>query len=255
MIAAIYGRVSTEHQDFARQVEELHAYVARQGWEAVEYLEKESAKGGSNRPVLARLLADAQAKKLDVVVVWKIDRFGRSLGEMVENVRRLDDAGVRFVVTEQGLDTDKRSPLSKMLMHILAVFAEFELSVMKDRTGGGLKEYMADYRKGRVGAGERRHSKSGRDLPVGRPRKIFRRDLAREMHARGMSFRAIAKELGRPATTVADAIGRGHDPKRCQHCQGSAVYRGPDQVRGMWAGVRRGRRLPAEVPGVQEARA
>lgn len=202
--AAIYGRVSTEHQDYALQVEELRAYTARQGWQPREYLEKESAKAGSNRPVLTQLLKDARLKKFEAVVVWKIDRFGRSLLEFIQNVQTLDGLGIRFIAAEQGIDTDKRNPLSKLLMNILGSFAEFELDMIHERTEGGLKSYMRDYAAGKVG--RIRHSKSKLDLPVGRPRHIFRRDQAQRMRAEGMSYRKIGAMLQVPFNTVRKAL-------------------------------------------------
>lgn len=203
---AIYGRVSTDHQDYAGQVEELRNYAARQGWTATEYLEKESAKSGSNRPVLAKLLADAKLRKFDAVVVWKIDRFGRSLLEFIENVRTLDSLEIRFIATQQVIDTDKRNPMTKMLMNLLAMFAEFELDMIHERTGPGLKRYIKLHAEGRVGVGRERQSRSGRNLPVGHPWKQFPRAKAKQLRDAGMSFRRIGKELGVPFSTVHKAL-------------------------------------------------
>ncbi len=204
--AAIYGRVSTERQDYAIQVEGLRDYTARQGWAVTEYLEKESAKLGSNRPVLKTLLEDARLKKIECVVVYKIDRFGRSLLEFIQNVQTLDSLDIRFIATEQAIDTDKRNPLTKMLMNLLAMFAEFELDMIHERTEGGLHRYMDDFKKGKVGEHRARQSKSKRNLPVGRPRNIFKRDKAEQLRAGGMSFRRIGKELGVPFNTVRKAL-------------------------------------------------
>ncbi len=203
MKCAIYARVSTDSQDYSRQVEELKSYVARQGWECAEYLEKESAKTGSNRPVLTKLLADARLKKFEVVVVWKIDRFGRSLLEFIENLKTLYSLDIRFIAAGQGgIDTDKRSPFTKMLMHLLAMFAEFELDMIHERTGPGLQRYMKLHAEGRVGPNRERQSRSGRNLPVGRPCKEFPRAAARRLRAEGLSYRRIEKELGIPFNTV-----------------------------------------------------
>ncbi len=203
MTCAIYARVSTDSQDYSRQVEELRAYVARQGWECAEYLEKESAKIGSNRPVLAKLLADARLKKFEAVVVWKIDRFGRSLLEFISNLKTLYALDIRFIAAGQGgIDTDQRNPFTKMLMHLLAMFAEFELDMIHERTGPGLKRYMKLYEEGRVGSGRERQSRSGRNLPVGRPSNDFPRATAKRLRDAGLSYRRIAKELAIPFNTV-----------------------------------------------------
>jgi len=76
MKAAIYARVSTEDQHCEMQLTELSGYAERMGWPAVPYVEKASGKAGSRRPVLDQLLADARLRKFDVVLCWKLDRFG-----------------------------------------------------------------------------------------------------------------------------------------------------------------------------------
>ncbi len=213
MTGAIYGRVSTVKQDYQMQVEELRAYAGRMGWENVEYLEKESAKTGSNRPELKRLLADAALKKFDVVLVWKIDRFGRSVVEFAQNILALDALGVRFIACSQGIDTDQRNPLAKMLRNLLAMFAEFELDMIHERVQEGVDNYRRLYALGKVGAGKPRRSKSGRDLPHGGQPRIFRRDLAAELRAgdpakgvKGMSWRQLEKKLGVPQSTIRNAL-------------------------------------------------
>ncbi len=188
MHAAIYARVSTKDQHCEMQLTELREYVARQGWRPIEYVEKASGKAGSRRPVLAQLLTDARLKKFDVVAVWKIDRFGRSLSNFVENVLTLDQAGVRFVCPMQGIDTDRRGPLSKLLMNMLAVFAEFERDLIVDRVRAGVAE-------------ARRAGKH-----CGRPAKIFRRDKVLELRSSGLSIRAIAGRLKVPKSVVARAL-------------------------------------------------
>jgi putative DNA-invertase from lambdoid prophage Rac len=190
MTAAIYARVSTEDQQCEMQLTELRAYVERMGWEALEYVEKASGKAGAPRPELERLLADARLKRFGAVVVWKLDRFGRSLQEFVERVMLLDQLGIRFVAPSQGIDTDRRSPAGKLLMHILAAIAEFERELIRERVRAGIAEAK---RRGKH---------------CGRPLKIFRRDEAVRMRERGMSWRAIARALGVPQATVRLAVRR-----------------------------------------------
>src|ERR1035438_6223184 len=100
-ICAIYARVSTEVQDYKDQLEQLRDYAKRQGWAAVEYLEKLSGKEGLHRPVLEKLLKDAQNNRFSVVVVWKLDRFGRSTLDTLENIKKLDAFGIRFLSATQ----------------------------------------------------------------------------------------------------------------------------------------------------------
>lgn len=198
--AALYLRVSKDEQHADNQLPELKAYAQRNGWEATEYIEHGSGKEGGRRPVLAQLMADAEEKKVSVVVVWKIDRFGRSLNDFVKNVRRLDELGVRFIACSQGVDTDQRSPFSKLLMHILAIFAEFERDLIIERVHAGLNEYRRVYAAGQIG--KSRESKSGKNKAIGRPKKVFHRGRIEQLQAQGLSIRAIGRALGVPESTV-----------------------------------------------------
>ena len=184
--AAIYARVSTADQQYAMQLTEVCEYVARMGWEPVEYAEQASSV--KKRPQLERLMADARVKKIDVVVVWKLDRFARSLSQLIDYIQDLDRAGVRFVAITQGIDTDRRNPASRLLMQILGAIAEFERALIVERVKSGLAQAK---RQGRVG---------------GRPKKIFRRDEALRLKGEGKSIREIAGLLEVPRSTVHAAL-------------------------------------------------
>ena len=172
------------------------------GWTIVEYVEKASGKAGSRRPQLDQLLNDARLRKFDVVLVWKMDRFGRSLQHLVENVRTLDSLGIRFIAPSQMIDTDTKSPMGKFLMHIFAAFAEFERDLIVERVAAGVKQYQADYKTGKA------RSRSGRNLPIGRPRRIFHRERVAELRRAGWSWRQIAKELGIAVSTLRQVCGK-----------------------------------------------
>lgn len=203
--AAIYVRVSTAEQSNDLQLTELRAYVSRMEWAAVEYVEKGSSV--KKRPVLERMMADAKERRFDVVIVWKLDRFARSLQQLVHNIQLLDTYGVRFVALTQSVDTDQRNPASRLMLQILGAVAEFERGLIVERVRAGQAQHRADVAAGRIG--KEKHTRSGKDLPAGRPRRIFRRDLALEMRREGRSYRAIAKALGVPLATVADALNPG----------------------------------------------
>lgn len=184
--AAIYARVSTTEQKTDMQLTELRQYVARMGWTAVEYTEKMSSV--KHRPVLEQLLADARLRKFDAVIVWKIDRFARSMKQFTDNVMLLDQCGVRFIAPTQGIDTDKQSPTGRFLMQILAAFAELERNMIVERVRAGVAEAQ---RQGKH---------------CGRPKKIFRRDEAIAMKAAGKSIRQIAAALEIAKSTVSDML-------------------------------------------------
>ena len=85
LTAALYVRVSTSEQHTELQTTDLQDFISRMGWNSIEYTEKASAV--KKRPELARLMADAKQRKFDVVIVWKLDRFARSLPDLLNNVR------------------------------------------------------------------------------------------------------------------------------------------------------------------------
>jgi DNA invertase Pin-like site-specific DNA recombinase len=198
---AIYARVSTGDQRCELQLNELREFVARSGWMvAEEYIDLGFTGSTTNRPALIRLMKDASMKRFAAVLVWKLDRFGRSVRQLVTNVQRLDELGIRFLAPNQSIDTDAKSPTGRLMMHILAAMAEFERDLIRERVNAGLTEYRQAYEGGRIG--KDRHSRSGKDLAVGRPRKIFRRGQAVKLRDAGLSWRAIAKQMGVPETTI-----------------------------------------------------
>jgi putative DNA-invertase from lambdoid prophage Rac len=201
---AIYARVSTEDQDCEIQLTNLRGFASRSGWEATEYVEKISGKEGNRRPQLEALLSAARLRWFDVVIVWKLDRFGRSTLDTLENVRTLDQAGVRFLCPSMGIDTDQKNPVGKFILTIFAAIAELERGFILERTLHGFKAYREAYAAGRIGT--RKHSKSGKDLPVGRPRVIFDRQRVRSLRAQGKSIRQIAAELGIGRGTIERAL-------------------------------------------------
>ena len=133
-------------------------------------------------------MADAAKRKFDCIVVYKIDRFGRSVLNLNQQLAALTSHGVRFIATSQSLDTDEKNPTSRLLLQILASVAEFEREMIRERTLSGIRAARAN----------------GKTL--GRPKRIFRRDeLIRLRDEQGLSWRAIAKELKIPVMTAVDA--------------------------------------------------
>jgi DNA invertase Pin-like site-specific DNA recombinase len=182
LTAAIYARVSSDDQNYDMQLTEIREYAARMKWEVVEYTEKMSA--AKARPVLARLMQDARLKKIDVVLVYKLDRFGRSVSDIVNNVLILDQHAVRLVAVTQGIDTDQKSPASRLIIHVLAAVAEFERSLIVERVRSGMAQAK----------------RTGKHC--GRPTRVWSRDEARKLQAQGMSYRKIAAQLGQSEGSI-----------------------------------------------------
>ena len=200
MKAAIYTRVSTADQNNELQLREIQDYTGRQGWEVVDTYQDVISGAKASRPGLNRLIADAMVRKFECLLVWKLDRFGRSLVDCLNNIRTLEDHGIRFIAVTQGLDTDQRNPASRFLLHVLGAAAEFERSLIRKRTQAGRLRYQQDYHAGKVG--KTVYSRSGKNLPIGRPKRIFNRERVMELRQRGASIRSIAKQLGVSVGTV-----------------------------------------------------
>lgn len=178
-MCAIYARVSTEDQTCSLQLDELRAYCERRGWPIyAEYVDTGWSGTRADRPQLSKLMTAARKHMFDVVLCWKIDRFGRSVANFVEHIQNLEQWGVTFMCITQAIDTSHQNPGSKLLMQILVAVAEFEREMTRERVKAGLK------------AAQRRGVK------VGRPRIIFDRQKLLELHLRGKTIRQIAAELG-----------------------------------------------------------
>jgi DNA invertase Pin-like site-specific DNA recombinase len=205
MKVAIYARVSTMDQHCEMQLSELRTYVTRWGWDvAKEYVDHGFSGARRDRPALIQLLKDAHLKQFDVLVVWKLDRFARSVQQLADYLQSLDRLGIRFIVPSQSIDTDQKSPTARLLLNILSVLAEFERDLIRERTNAGIAEYRRAFAAGKVG--RERHSKSGKDLAPGRPPKVFRRDEAARLRASGLSWRVIGRRLGVPQSTIRKAL-------------------------------------------------
>jgi putative DNA-invertase from lambdoid prophage Rac len=193
MRCAIYARVSTTDQNCEVQLRELREYISNHGWQnAGEYQDTGFSGAKSSRPAFDRLMADAAKRKLDCIVVYKIDRFGRSVLHLNQQLAALTSYGVRFISTSQSLDTDEKNATSRLLIQILASVAEFEREMIRERTLSGIRAAQA---AGKV---------------VGRPKRVFRRDeVLRLRDQEGLSWRAIGRQLGIPAMTALDSYRNG----------------------------------------------
>jgi DNA invertase Pin-like site-specific DNA recombinase len=137
-------------------------------------------------------MADASKRKFDCIVVYKIDRFGRSVLHLNQQLAALTSYGVRFIATSQSLDTDEKNPTSRLLLQILASVAEFEREMIRERTLSGIRAAQA---AGKI---------------VGRPKRVFRRDeVVRLRDQEGLSWREIGRQLAIPAMTALDSYRNG----------------------------------------------
>jgi DNA invertase Pin-like site-specific DNA recombinase len=140
---ALYARVSTlngQHPEM--QLSELREYGARRGWEIIsEYVDEGVSGSRERRPQLDRLMADAHRRKFDLIAVWKIDRFGRSLRHLVNALADLDAYGVAFVSLRDNLDLS--TPSGRLMFQVIGAMSEFEKSLIQERVRAGLRNAVA----------------------------------------------------------------------------------------------------------------
>lgn len=134
--AGIYARVSTTDQTCENQLIELRRYCEARGWTMAEYVDTGVSGAKDRRPALDRLIADADARRIDAVVVWRLDRLGRSLKHLIDTIKRFTDADVAFVCPDQAIDT--ASSAGRLQLHVLAAFAQFERDLITERINAGL---------------------------------------------------------------------------------------------------------------------
>ena len=186
MNVAIYVRVSTSHQSTENQLIELYEVCDRNNWLIVEeYNETISGtKGINERTELNRLLIDASRKKFDKVVVWSVDRVGRSMKHLVNVLSQLKDLNVDIYSYKQGIDTS--TTMGSSFFHMVGIFAELENNMRKERQSIGIKRALEN------GAKFGRKSKLN-DKTI---------SLITNMREQGLSIRKIANELQLGVATI-----------------------------------------------------
>lgn len=181
--AGLYARVSThDQQTLPMQLAALRAYARRRGWQAVLEVE-EVGSGASERPRRQELLQAARRRALDAIVVWRLDRWGRSVIDLIATLQELSALQVGFVSLTEALDLT--TPSGRALAGMLAVFAEFERDILRERVKAGIAQARKE---------GKRH---------GRPPSAARlADQARQLFQQGRSKREIATRLGISRTSV-----------------------------------------------------
>ncbi len=185
MKAAIYARVSTSGhgQSPEMQLRELRDYCERRGFEiAGEYNDAGVSGAKDSRPELNRLMAEAHRRRFDAVVVWKFDRFARSVSHLLRALETFKALGVEFVSFSEQLDTS--TPTGKMVFTVLGAVAELERSLIAERVRAGL-----------------RNAKS-KGKHLGRPKVVVDATRIARLRQQGASWRTIARSLGVSARTA-----------------------------------------------------
>jgi DNA invertase Pin-like site-specific DNA recombinase len=159
------------------QVRELREYCERRGWQiAGEYVDAGISGAKDSRPELNRMIADAHRRQFDGVVVWKFDRFARSVSHLLRALETFNALGIGFVSLSEQIDTS--TPTGKMVFTVLGAVAELERSLIAERVRAGLRNARA------------------KGTQLGRPRISVDATRVASMRAEGRTVREIAETLG-----------------------------------------------------------
>ena len=181
----LYGRCSTDRQSVDHQLNQLREISKRNDWEIVEvYLDEgfSGSLGRDKRPSFDRLLKDVNRKKFDGILVWSIDRLGRSLQDLVSFLNDIQSKNVDLYIHQQGLDTS--TPTGRLMFSLVGCFGEYEKNIIRERVKSGMEN------------AKRNGTRSGR--PIGRPSNINEttKTTILELLDRGMSKTKVCKTLG-----------------------------------------------------------
>jgi DNA invertase Pin-like site-specific DNA recombinase len=183
MKAAIYARVSTHDQHTLNmQIQAMQKYAEAREWKIVKAI-SEIGSGAKERAEREELIKSAKRREIDVVIVWKLDRWGRSVTDLLHTLNELSELGVGFISITEALDLTTAS--GRAMAGLLAIFAEFEREILRERVKAGI-------------AHARRQGKNH-----GRPasaRKLT--DQVKSLNLQGLSKSAIARELNIGRTSV-----------------------------------------------------
>ncbi len=178
MRVGIYARVSTtdKGQDVGMQVRELEAYTKARDWTIRDRFVDEGISGSqTKRPALDRLLSACRRRQVDVVLVWRLDRLGRSLKHLIMTLDEFQSLGVAFVSLHEQLDCTTAT--GQLLLHLLGAFAEFERAIIRERVKAGLANARSKGKR------------------LGRPNLAIDALQIRSLRRSGHSIRQIAREL------------------------------------------------------------
>jgi DNA invertase Pin-like site-specific DNA recombinase len=179
----LYARVSTHDQKtLPLQIRTMREYAAKRGWEIAVQI-KEVGSGAVERELRQKVMAAARRREIDVVLVWRLDRWGRSLADLVVTIKELSELGVGFVSLTEALDLT--TPTGRAMAGLLSVFTEFEHEILRERIRAGIAEARL----------QGKHL--GRPVTVGKKAAQIRK-----LHHTGVSKAEIARHLGIGRTSV-----------------------------------------------------
>jgi putative DNA-invertase from lambdoid prophage Rac len=189
----LYARVSTsDQQTLQMQNRALREYAARRGWTIAMQVRKVGS-GAVERKAREQLMDAARRREIDVVLVWRLDRWGRSVTDLLATLQELEHLGVGFVSLTEALDLT--TPAGRAMAGLLAIFAEFEREILRDRTRAGLAQARLNGKR------------LGRPMSAG-----LQATEIRKMHRAGVAKAEIARRLDIGRTSVRRILGEKSQP-------------------------------------------
>lgn len=199
MRVAIYARVSTaEQKTIPAQLEELREYAARRDWTIVLEIGEQESGAKDRRPGRQQVIDLAEKGKLDAVLVWKLDRWGRSTLDLLTTLMRLNELSVAFVSYQESIDTT--TPMGRMLVTFLAAFAQYERDCIIERTKLGIRKAREE-RGGEWGRPATAQAKAGQVIELAQS-GLKASAIARQTGLGESSVRRILKAANYPSETA-----------------------------------------------------
>lgn len=187
-VAALYARVSTLDQNCEVQLQDLRRYATQRFARYHEFVDQGVSGTQRRRPQLDALMQAARRRRFEVVVVWKFDRFARSVKHLVDSLAEFNALGIDFISYTEGIDTT--TPTGQLLFHMVGAVAQFERDLIAERVRAGMAHARA--------MGKR----------IGRPCAPVDVQQVVQLRNQGKSLRQIAQTLAIPTSRVRRALAR-----------------------------------------------
>ena len=187
MRVALYARVSGARQSADSQLRDLRAHCQARGWAIIdEYVDEDQSGAKEFRPELGRLMHDARLRRFQAVLVWRFDRFARSLVHLMKALNEFQSLGLDFVSHQENIDTS--TPGGRLLFQIMGSIGEFEREIIRERIRAGIRAARAKGKR------------------LGRPVKAVDVETAYTFHRAGKSWNWIAAALKVSPRTLRRAL-------------------------------------------------
>lgn len=184
--AAIYVRCSTVQQNLDIQLNDLNRYIEARGLQLIETFQDHGVSGTKDsRPALDRMMKMARQRKFNFVIVWRLDRLGRNTRHLLSILDELQNLQISLVSHQEGFDLS--TPLGRVVATVLAALSSFEREILRERVIAGV------------------HNARAKGKKLGRP-QAGSKDAVLELRAKGMTLRAISRELGISHGTVVNYL-------------------------------------------------